>query len=247
MRNFDKVIVNLLRLHGTTIEIEKVLSRCVICNGCIVEVTDPKRKVKIFDEYGSPDFSHTVDVYECNSCGQGYWWCDSPTSSASRVKANAAGLIRLCIQGGIKIVGNTDFFGILDMEAERENESGESDGNDRKKHEMPQDNIDEVIGWLSEEILKSPYPNLKSAYAMEINDGSIHGERVPFTNVTSDFVDVLDYILFDPSMLEQKGYLAIPSSFKQLNTKGIVNGHLLPSDEWPSDHLAIGASFRFIC
>lgn len=247
MKNLNKVMVNLLRLHGTTIEIEKVLSRCVICNGCINQVSDPERKVKIFDEYGSPDFSQTLDVYECSSCGQGYWWCDSPTSSASRVKENAAGLIRLCIKGGIKVVGNADFFGILDMETERQQvNSGRNDSSDQANHEMPLNNIDSVIGWLSKEKLESSYPNLKSAYAMETEDGNIHGERIPFTNVTADFVDVLDYILFDPSLLEQTGYLAIPTTFKQMNQKNITNGHLLPSDEWPSDHLAIGASFRFI-
>jgi len=40
------------------------------------------------------------------------------------------------------------------------------------------------------------------------------------------------------------GQLYVPKSFRELNTSGIKNGHILPSDIWPSDHLAIGARFR---
>jgi hypothetical protein len=66
---------------------------------------------------------------------------------------------------------------------------------------------------------------------------------LPFTNVTSDFVGALDYILFEPNTLQQVGRLEIPTDFRTLNTKEVTNGHLLPSDEWPSDHLCIGSQF----
>lgn len=240
MRNFEEVLVHLLRLHGTTIYVEKVLSRCVICNGCIIEVEDPQRKKAIFEQYGSPDFSQS-EVYECNKCFQGYWWCDEPTSSASRVKESAAALIRLCMQGGIPVVGKTDFFGTFDMEDIAGN-SGENFGKIASTTSRGENTIDEVVSWLREERLTSAYGSLKSAYALDVGEG----EHIPFTNVTSDFVDVLDYILFDPAMLVQEGYLAIPTSFKRLNGKGMKNGHLLPSNEWPSDHLAIGATFRVL-
>ena len=87
----------------------------------------------------------------------------------------------------------------------------------------------DAIDWLQSERLQAPI-KLRSAY-----DG------LPFTNVTYDFVDTLDYILFE-SNLCVKGTLNTPKSLAELSD-GISerNAHLLPSDVWPSDHLAIGA------
>jgi len=71
-----------------------------------------------------------------------------------------------------------------------------------------------------------------------------NGELLPFTNVTSDFVGTLDYIFYEKSAFEQLERLDVPTNFRRLNTNMVTNGHLLPSDIWPSDHLVIGATFR---
>lgn len=59
-----------------------------------------------------------------------------------------------------------------------------------------------------------------------------------FTNVTPDFTDTLDYILFTPSEgIEPVGYLELPET-DALSIKGC-----LPNYSHPSDHLPIGAEF----
>jgi len=99
------------------------------------------------------------------------------------------------------------------------------------------------LGWLKNGELQNPF-SLRSAYALEL-EGKVNGERLPFTNVTSGFVGALDYILYEQedSSLKQIGRLEIPTDFRSLNIEGVANGHLLPSDLWPSDHLCIGAKF----
>ena len=59
-----------------------------------------------------------------------------------------------------------------------------------------------------------------------------------FTNVTPDFTDTLDYILFTPSEgIEPVGYLELPEA-DAISIKGC-----LPNYSHPSDHLPIGAEF----
>jgi hypothetical protein len=65
-------------------------------------------------------------------------------------------------------------------------------------------------------------------------------ESLQFTNITSGFVDNLDYILYEKEMLEVTDLLFVPQSYEVLNDFDLPNGHLLPSAHWPSDHLAIG-------
>jgi hypothetical protein len=101
-----------------------------------------------------------------------------------------------------------------------------------------------VVDWLKDEHLSCPF-NLESAYAFKDDKGSVVGEKLPFTNVTHSFIDTLDYIFFDKERLTVTETLDIPTSFPQLNNKSIKNGHLLPSDVWPSDHMAIGARLTF--
>jgi mRNA deadenylase 3'-5' endonuclease subunit Ccr4 len=86
---------------------------------------------------------------------------------------------------------------------------------------------------------------LESAYTRKDDKGAAAGETLPFTNVTYSFVNTLDYIFFDKHRLEPTELLDIPTSFPQLNEEGYDGGHLLPSDVWPSDHLAIGARLSF--
>jgi len=70
-------------------------------------------------------------------------------------------------------------------------------------------------------------------------------ESIQFTNVTSEFVGLLDYVFFEPSKFEKVSNLFVPTSLKAMNHNRIVGGHLLPSNEWPSDHIAVGARLAF--
>ena len=240
LKTLEEALVDMLSLHGVTLYPKKFLTRCVVCNGKIHEVFDREEQKAIFDEFASPDLGEELDhVYKCNSCGQGYWWSSSPTSSASRVKDACSRLLTICLRGGVQIKGQPDFFAHVDYDGERligqtERLKALADGTGRGKGR-----IEEVLSWLKDKKLQNPYC-LKSAYASEVD-----GESLPFTNVTSDFVGTLDYILFEDSKneLRQVGRLAVPTNFQTLNTTGVSGGHLLPSQNWPSDHLCIGAKF----
>jgi len=106
--------------------------------------------------------------------------------------------------------------------------------------------VNEVVGWLTKEKLEHPF-EFRSAYGVEDGEGGGEDqELLPFTNVTSDFVGTLDYIFYESSKFEQLERLNVPTSFRTLNPRGETNGHLLPSDIWPSDHLAIGATFGVV-
>jgi hypothetical protein len=109
------------------------------------------------------------------------------------------------------------------------------------------------VEWLKQERLECPI-KLESAYALKLGQNGtplaslpIVGERIPFTNVTHQFVDTLDYIFFDKQFLAPTELFYVPTSFVELcgDRTHLENAHLLPSDVWPSDHLAIGARLVF--
>ena len=236
--NLDKLettLVHILLTHGVVLEPDSFLSRCVICNGGIQEVTTAEDKKRILQDYEAPValLKEDLEVYQCDGCQQGYWWCDRPTSSASRVKGTATRLFEICLRAGVPIRGESNMFDHVNVK------ELQSTGWDFSLpgSELLQQKL-EVIAWLRNERLECPF-RLESAYARR-TDGNVCGERLPFTNVTYSFVNTLDYIFIssDWSVMER---LKIPTSFPELNTKGIEQGHLLPSDVWPSDHLCIGA------
>lgn len=239
IRTLEETLVQLLLLHGVTLIPDKFLTKCVVCNGRIIAVLGREEQKGVFKQFGCPDVGEDLDnVFKCDGCGQGYWWSSSPSSSASRVKDVATHLLKLCLKGGVQIEGQPEFFAHVDYDAERrigEEERCASAGG------WAGDGVEEVVNWLKDKHLSSPF-SFKSAYASETN-GKVDGELLPFTNVTSDFVGALDYILFEESALRQTGRLVIPTDFRTLNAKGITNGHILPSAQWPSDHLCIGAQF----
>jgi hypothetical protein len=131
----------------------------------------------------------------------------------------------------------------------------------------------DVIEWLKKEELACPF-QFESAYSClqssSSSDGSMgvvdsnaysdngttgfevvggdhdRGELLPFTNVTSHFVNTLDYIFFERQKFALQERLFVPTSFRQMNPEAIHNGHLLPSDVWPSDHVAIGARLLLV-
>ncbi len=230
--DLEASLVHLLLLHSVTLEPHKFLTRCVVCNGTIIEVNDSSEKKAVFIEFGYPGFDEDLDVYRCNKCRQGYWWSDAPQSSASRVKDAAGHLLRTCVRGGVPTEGNIEFFDYVDIDQEREL------GEQERRNEVS-GGLDEVIAWLRDKNLHHDF-NFQSAYASTPNEGE-GGEIYPFTNVTFDFVGALDYIFFERTAFEQSGRLFIPLNFRTLNSNQLTNGHLLPSDIWPSDHLAIGA------
>jgi hypothetical protein len=103
----------------------------------------------------------------------------------------------------------------------------------------------EVTDWLHDERLSCPIP-FESAYALRDETGNVVGESLPFTNVTHAFVGALDYVLFDTRHFLPTQRLYVPTSFKELNGRNLHNGHLLPSMDWPSDHLAVGVQLELI-
>jgi hypothetical protein len=99
----------------------------------------------------------------------------------------------------------------------------------------------DILDWLEQEDLPNPLGRLQSAYGTRSGD-----EKLRFTNVTSDFVGHLDYVFHDSSF-RVKQRLWVPTSFEELeDNTGVRNGHILPSNVWPSDHLAIGAMFSLL-
>ena len=233
--HLEVAMIHLFLTYGVVLEPATFLTRCVVCNGAILLVHDPDTRRAI---YQAPnELAEEMEVFQCNGCQQGYWWCDRPTSSASRVKNTATRLFVLCLRAGVPIRGELDTFDYVDVAAERQKGWDMS----IRGSELLAQKLD-VVEWLKNDHLECPF-QLQSVYAVKDSDGNPIGESLPFTNVTHDFVDTLDYILFTNG-IKPVERLYVPKSFEELNRRGIKNGHLLPSDIWPSDHLAIGCRFR---
>ncbi|KAL7467593.1 hypothetical protein ACHAXS_007838 [Conticribra weissflogii] len=241
----EQALVRLLRTHGVELSPRVFLTRCVVCNGHIHRVLTDDEKRNVFIEHGAPDLVNSKDdmeVFRCDGCGQGYWWDDRPSSSASRVFVQATKLLRLCLRGGVRVKDEDssdktmrkEVMGAFDfVDVQKERAKGIAGGFVSMENELC------IIKWLREERLSNPF-RLRSAYALSDNVG----EELSFSNVTREFVGLLDYVFYDTSSFEQVGKLYVPKSFRELNTDGIVNGHLIPSNRWPSDHLAVGARLR---
>jgi len=237
LTNLEAAFVHLLLHHGVTLEPANFLTRCVVCNGSIKDVESIEDKRRVFAANNAPDLTDELaEVYECHGCGQGYWWCDRPSSSATRVKSQATRLFELCLRGGVPIKGPLHMFDYVDVEKERERGLEEDD--------IELEHLD-VTDWLKDEQLSCPIP-LESSYALRDDNGAIVGERLPFTNVTYYFVGALDYVMFDTGHFRATERFYVPTSFKELNGRDIPNGHLLPSVDWPSDHLAIGVQLELL-
>jgi hypothetical protein len=234
LSNLELSLVHLLLSHGVTVEPSKFLSTCVVCNGQIDRVNDKSTIVAIFATHKAPESlnAENLEVFQCCNCKQGYWYDERPTSSASRVKDQAARLLKLCIRGGVSISKDMALFDFINVE-EVKKESIDDD----PICSLPDQRLD-ILEWLQVENLQNPLGTLSSAFGTETGE-----EILSFTNVTSDFVGHLDYIFHDSSFRVEKR-LYVPTSFEELqdNTE-VRNGHLLPSNVWPSDHLAIGALF----
>ncbi|KAG7369012.1 Mut7-C RNAse domain containing protein [Nitzschia inconspicua] len=234
--NLEQTLVHLLLSHGVKLEPNEMLSRCVVCNGNIDEVLDDHEKKQIFQNHQAPEEVHddVLGVYQCDNCKQGYWWCEKPNSSASRVKSQATKLLELCIRGGVPVGEDFGMFGFVDVEKIRKEGSDQTNYSAHLMHHL------DVVKWLQDENLTNPLEQMASAYATP-DSGA---ESLPFTNVTSGFVGHLDYIMYGKGALNVTDLLYVPRSYEELNNLGISDGHLLPSCRWPSDHLAIGCSLE---
>jgi uncharacterized protein with PIN domain/mRNA deadenylase 3'-5' endonuclease subunit Ccr4 len=236
LSHLEVSLVHLLKSHGVALKPQNFLSRCVVCNGNIDEVLDKEEKKRIFNSYQAPEVADDLECFECDGCGQGYWWCDRPSSSASRVKGQAIRLFEICLRGGVEIEGPLCMFDEVDVEGERVKNFAV---------DLEMESL-QVLDWLKQENLQCPI-FLESAYALRDKHGTIVGESKPFTNVTFDFVGFLDYVMFEVSRFQCISRLFLPSSFSELRVKKeIINGHLLPSSHWPSDHLAVGAVLEIV-
>jgi hypothetical protein len=167
-----------------------------------------------------------ISVYACRRCLQCYWWSERPNSSASRVKNAAAHLFGLALRAGVPYEGDLGIFDFINPEIEKGKGSTIN---------FPRV---EAFEWLKSGSLNSQF-KFRSAYSTQGSDS----ELLPFTNVTSDFVNTLDYIFYEPHQWTQVEKLDVPTTFTRMNYMGIPNGHLLPSNIWPSDHLAVGSTF----
>lgn len=242
--NLEVTLVHLLLTHGVALDPTSFLTRCVVCNGHIASVEHVDHKERILKTYDAPtEGVEDMDVFECEGCQQGYWWSDRPNSSASRIKGTTTNLFELCLQAGVPLHDENElgFFDYVNVEAQR----SKGWDNGRKGSEILRQDL-QVLEWLKNQDLRSPFGAFASAYAYAGGDEEASdGESLPFTNVTDDFVDVLDYIWYDPRKLKLDSLLWVPQSFVVLNESKLPNGHVLPSDVFPSDHLAIGARLLF--
>lgn len=220
---------HILLLHGVILRPEAFLSRCVVCNGALVSVNDDSTREELLAANNAPSLPN-ISVFACRRCLQCYWWSDRPNSSASRVMNAASHLFSLALRAGVPYEGDLGVFNFIDPIEEKEK------GHMAASLSFPRV---EAFEWLKCSSLKNKF-NLRSAYSRE---DDMNSELLPFTNVTRDFVNTLDYIFFEPHHCTLVGRLEVPTSFKRLNYMGIPNGHLLPSNLWPSDHLAIGSAF----
>ena len=145
--DLELVLVQLLLTHGVVLRPRNFLTRCVVCNGHIFDVADKARRSEILKEHGCPNLDPELTVYGCTGCGQGYWWCENPNSSASRVKSQTANLFQKCLRGGVEIDGPLHMFDFIDVELERK--IGEDEGTLFGKG-RPKQAMDTVIGWLKQ-------------------------------------------------------------------------------------------------
>uniref|UniRef100_A0A7S0F706 Mut7-C RNAse domain-containing protein n=2 Tax=Craspedostauros australis TaxID=1486917 RepID=A0A7S0F706_9STRA len=240
LSHLELAFPHILSSHGVKLFPRQFLSRCVVCNGHIRGVSDDQVQ-EIFSQHHAPidQTLEKLDVFQCSGCGQGYWWCDQPTSSASRVKNQATKLLEYCIQGNVEIDEDMGMFDYVDVEAlQNSNQTDDGDGPSRIAGPPL-----EVVRWLRQDALANPLGQLKSVY---IKSDDPTKEVLQFTNLTSRFAGVLDYVMYLPGQLELQERLYVPLEKEDLNCQGIHNGHLLPSFVWPSDHLALGARFSFV-
>lgn len=228
-KELELSLCHILLLHGVILRPESFLSRCVVCNGGLVSVNDDTTREELLAANNAPSLPN-ISVYACQRCLQCYWWNDRPNSSASRVMNAASHLFSLALRAGVPYEGDLGIFNFIDPIEEKEK------GRMAASLAFPRV---EAFEWLKCSSLKSKL-YLRSAYSREDETNS---ELLPFTNVTRDFVNTLDYIFYEPQHCTLVGRLEVPTSFKRLNYMGITNGHLLPSNLWPSDHLAIGSAF----
>lgn len=81
--------------------------------------------------------------------------------------------------------------------------------------------------------------NLRNAYSLLTEETELDAGATPFTNYTPNFFGTIDYIWYRPTTLSVTGILgSIPTDY----IKQLVG---LPSQHFPSDHVALMVEFKF--
>jgi len=99
----------------------------------------------------------------------------------------------------------------------------------------------EAFEWLKSSSLRSPF-KFKSAYNMPGGDS----ELLRFTNVTSDFINTLYYIIYEPHQWLQIEKLDVPTTLHQMNCMKIPNGHIKDSIESSSVNGSVRSRATFL-
>jgi mRNA deadenylase 3'-5' endonuclease subunit Ccr4/uncharacterized protein with PIN domain len=119
-RALEECLCHLLRLHGVVLQPSMFLSRCVVCNGTIVEIVDEddnddhdggggQLRHQILEANKAPT-DLDVTIFACDFCLQCYWWSEKPNSSPSRVKAAVVELFQLALRADIPYQGELGMF-----------------------------------------------------------------------------------------------------------------------------------------
>ena len=177
LKNVEVTLVHMLLSHGVILDPSTFLTRCVVCNGKINQVFNKDRIRDIFSLHKAPEEvnEEVMDVFQCDQCQQGYWWCDKPTSSASRVKCQATNLLEMCIRGGVPTLDTMGMFGFVDVQNVKQ-----TCPDDAEERFLLDQRLD-VLEWLQLERLENPCGPFRNVYSTKYGE-----ETLPFTNVTSE-------------------------------------------------------------
>jgi len=144
---------------------------------------------------------------------------------------SVTGLFGLALRAGVPFEGDLGIFDFINPEAEKGGES---------KALMKFTRV-EAFEWLKSSSLRSPF-KFKSAYNMPGGDS----ELLRFTNVTSDFINTLYYIIYEPHQWLQIEKLDVPTTLHQMNCMKIPNGHIKDSIESSSVNGSVRSRATFL-
>lgn len=251
MHDNKATLSSLLNLHEIVLNPRKFLTRCVICNGGIKVVKDKALASELLhaklEEYrdnynglrydrasqnGGRNFPTPDPLFQCDGCGQCYWWNTDEASSAHRAKTQVIDLFKDCVANGVQYLdtsGDKEHVLRTDIIEMFESIDLEDSKKEQEKKKPPQNT---TLTSLKATSLECPL-KLKSGY-----DGC-EGGVPPFTNFTSSFKGTLDYIYVEADDEE------VDIELKDMNIVGMKEaghgdeGGVLPTFTWPSDHLLL--------
>ncbi|GMI11669.1 hypothetical protein TrLO_g5489 [Triparma laevis f. longispina] len=223
----EKSLINLMKFHNVILRPTTFLTICVKCGGKIVEITSSNEIKKAHEMKLAPESAKPLFKCDKESCGQFYWWNERESSSAGRAKSMCAGLFQRCVKEGVRYEEDLGLFKGLELDPPPKSPSVDS----RKIPATDVATDPPVDTWLNSTSLINDCGKFLSAY----NPGT----DVNFTNLTRDFRGCLDYIFVqDDGRVRVESVLPLPLTLEE--TRGV-----LPTGEWPSDHLPLSACLSF--